>query len=42
MKATFSTYNKINKLRLWKDKVYNFRINNAAKKIQKQVKKKFI
>lgn len=29
-------------MRVWKDKVYNFRINNAAKKIQKQVKKKFI
>jgi hypothetical protein len=42
MKATFNTYNRINELRKWKNKVYEFRINNAAKKIQKQVKKKFI
>lgn len=27
---------------MWKNKVYNFRVNNAARKIQKQVRKKFI
>jgi hypothetical protein len=42
MNATFKAYEKINDLRKWKNKVYEFRLNNAAKKIQKQFKKKFI
>lgn len=42
MNATFQSFNRINELRKWKDRVYEFRLNNAAKKIQKQVKKKFI
>jgi hypothetical protein len=29
-------------MREWKEKVYRFRVNNAARKIQRQVRKKFI
>ncbi len=39
---TFDVFEKINNYRLWKQKVYNFRVNNAARKIQRQVRKKFI
>lgn len=42
MTATFETYKKINDLKNWKNEVYQFRLNLAAKKIQRQVKKKFI
>lgn len=41
-KATFESFKKLNNYRLWKNEIYNFRLNFAAKKIQKQVKKKFI
>ena len=35
-------FDKINAYRVWKERVYNFRVNNAARKIQRQVRKKFI
>jgi hypothetical protein len=41
-KVTFDVFEKINAYRLWKEQVYNFRVNNAARKIQRQVRKKFI
>lgn len=41
-KCTFEVFDKINAYRLWKEQVYNFRVNNAARKIQRQVRKKFI
>jgi hypothetical protein len=41
-KVTFDVYEKINNYKLWKEEVYAFRVKNAARKIQKQVRKKFI
>jgi hypothetical protein len=41
-KVTFDIFEKINAYRLWKERVYNFRVNNAARKIQRQARKKFI
>ena len=42
MLDVMKTYEKINEIRIWKEKVYNFRVQHAAKKIQREVKKKFI
>ena len=40
--ATISSYEQLSKCRDWKNKVYDFRLNHAARKIQKMVRKKFI
>ncbi len=40
--ATVKIYESLAKFIEWKNKVYDFRLNNAARKIQKMVRKKFI
>jgi hypothetical protein len=40
--ATLNIYEKLTSFIAWKNRVYEFRLNNAARKIQKTVKKKFI
>ena len=40
--ATLSINHKLRECLVWKRKVYDFRVNHAARKIQRMVRKKFI